>query len=308
MEQNKKTLKYKIVYGTLYAVSLLPFSLLYALSDFAYLFVSRFYRRKVVRSQLAECFPEMSEAERREVERKFYHQFCDNFVEIVKQLSMSKEEMMQRITFSGLEDVLPKFSDDNPLLMLYLGHYANWEWIASMRYWTGRVTTCQVYHPLYNKEFDQLFIHLREQYGGESIPMKQSVRRLIQLRREGTYAICGMIADQLPKWEAIHHFSPFLNHDSAVFIGTEQVAKKLDTMVYYGSMRKLRRGYYDCHFVRLTDSSRDYPDYELTDQYMQLLEADIRRAPELWLWTHKRWRRTKAEWEERQRQKETTNS
>jgi KDO2-lipid IV(A) lauroyltransferase len=109
-----------------------------------------------------------------------------------------------------------------------------------------------------------------------------------------------MIADQQPRWDAIHHFCQFLGHDSAVFIGTEELAKKFNSLVYYGSVRCIRRGYYECQLIPITINPQEMPDYEITDKYMELLEADIRQHPELWLWTHKRWTRTKEEWKERQ--------
>ena len=269
------------------------------LSDMAYPFVLAFYRRKLVRQQLTECFPEKDIKEIKAIEHAFYHQFCDTFVEMIKQFSMSKEEMMRRMVFIDQDKACANFSDEQKILFLMLGHYGNWEWIASLQYWTPDVHCSQVYHPLTDDVFDQLFLDLREQYGGECIKMRQTVRRLVQLNALGRPVICGMIADQQPRWDAIHHFCQFLNHDSAVFIGTEQIAKKLNTLVYYASVSRIRRGYYQCRVVPITLDPCSMPDYEITDKYMELLEADIREHPELWLWTHKRWTRTKEEWEER---------
>ena len=245
---------YHIVRTLFYIISLLPMRVLYIVSDMVCPFVRAFYRRKLVRQQLTECFPEKTLQEIKAIERAFYHQFCDLFVEIVKQFSMSREEMMRRMVF------------------------------------------------LDNDMFDKLFLDLREQYGGECIPMRKTVRRLLQLNAGDKPVICGMIADQQPRWDAIHHFSTFLGHDSAVFIGTEEVAKKLNSLVYYGSVSRVKRGYYECKIIPISLHPNDMPDYQITDRYMELLEQDIRQHPELWLWTHKRWTRTKEEWEERGKQ------
>ena len=300
MELNKKQkVLYHVIRTLFYLISLLPMRLLFVLSDMAYPFVLAFYRRKLVRQQLTECFPEKDIKEIKAIEHAFYHQFCDTFVEMIKQFSMSKEEMMRRMVFIDQDKACANFSDEQKILFLMLGHYGNWEWIASLQYWTPDVHCSQVYHPLTDDVFDQLFLDLREQYGGECIKMRQTVRRLVQLNALGHPVICGMIADQQPRWDAIHHFCQFLNHDSAVFIGTEQIAKKLNTLVYYASVSRIRRGYYQCRVVPITLDPCSMPDYEITDKYMELLEADIREHPELWLWTHKRWTRTKEEWEER---------
>ncbi len=274
--------------------------LLYMLSDIVCPIVHRFYRRDIVRYQLNECFPEKSCEEILKIENAFYHQFCDLFIEIIKQFSMSKEEMKKRMEFVFCDEAKETFKDKQAIMFTLLGHFGNWEWIASLQYWIPEVKCAQVYHPLYNKVLEKIFLHLREQYGGECIPMRKTVRRLIQLTSDGNPVICGMISDQQPRWDAIHHFSRLLGHDTAVFIGTEQISKKLNAHVFYGSVFRVKRGYYQCRFVPIEMNPNSVPDYQITDKYMQLLEADIREHPELWLWTHKRWSRTKKEWLERQ--------
>lgn len=300
MELNKKQrILYRFIRTTFYLISLLPMRLLYVLSDVAYPFVFAFYRRKLVRQQLTECFPEKTIKEIKDIEHAFYHHFCDLVVEMIKQFSMSKEEMMRRMVFVDGDKAFSNFSSEQPILFLMLGHFGDWEWIASLAYWTDAYCS-QVYHPLTDDVFDKLFLDLREHYGGECIPMRKTVRRLLQLNAKKQPVICGMIADQQPRWDAIHHFCQFLGHDSAVFIGTEELAKKFNSLVYYGSVRCIRRGYYECQLIPITINPQEMPDYEITDKYMELLEADIRQHPELWLWTHKRWTRTKEEWKERQ--------
>ena len=300
MELNKRQkVLYHFIRTLFYLISLFPMRLLYMLSDIAYPFVFAFYRRKLVRQQLTECFPEKDIKEIKTIERKFYHQFCDTFVEMIKQFSMSKDEMMRRMVFVDCDKALGTFNNEQKILFLMLGHFGNWEWIASLQYWTPGVHCSQVYHPLTDDVFDELFIQLREQYGGECIKMRKTVRRMIQLNAGDKPVICGMIADQQPRWDAIHHFCQFLRHESAVFIGTEELAKKLNSLVYYGSVTRVKRGYYQCRLVPITLSPQEMSDYDITDKYFELLEADIRQHPELWLWTHKRWTRTKEEWEER---------
>ena len=270
MELNKRQkVLYHFIRTLFYLISLFPMRLLYVLSDIAYPFVFAFYRRKLVRQQLTECFPEKDIKEIKTIERKFYHQFCDTFVEMIKQFSMSKDEMMRRMVFVDCDKALGTFNNEQKILFLMLGHFGNWEWIASLQYWTPGVHCSQVYHPLTDDVFDELFIQLREQYGGECIKMRKTVR------------------------------CQFLRHESAVFIGTEELAKKLNSLVYYGSVTRVKRGYYQCRLVPITLSPQEMSDYDITDKYFELLEADIRQHPELWLWTHKRWTRTKEEWEER---------
>ena len=288
---------YHILFFLLYLLSLLPMRLLYLLSDclFFPLFHIVKYRRKVVEKQLDECFPEKSMQERRAIERQFYHFFCDYLVEVIKLFSISKKEMMRRMKFVGIEQVREELKDKK-FCFLYLGHYCNWEYIASLSYWLPEIHCGQIYHRIYNQAFDELFLKLRGQFGGESILMKDTLRRILTLRNQEKKVMIGFIADQLPKWENMHHWTTFLNHDTSFFIGAERIAKQVDAALYYVDVERVKRGYYQVRFRLMTLHPKEFPDYELTDQYVRLLEESIRRQPAYWLWTHKRWKRTKEEW------------
>lgn len=288
---------YHILFFLLYLLSLLPMRLLYLLSDglFFPLFHIVKYRRKVVEKQLDECFPEKSMQERRAIERQFYHFFCDYLVEVIKLFSISKKEMMRRMKFIGIEQVREELKDKK-FCFLYLGHYCNWEYIASLSYWLPEIHCGQIYHRIYNQAFDELFLKLRGQFGGESILMKDTLRRILTLRNQEKKVMIGFIADQLPKWENMHHWTTFLNHDTSFFIGAERIAKQVDAALYYVDVERVKRGYYQVRFRLMTLHPKEFPDYELTDQYARLLEESICRQPAYWLWTHKRWKRTKEEW------------
>ncbi len=294
---------YHILFFLLYLLSLLPMRLLYLLSDclFFPLFHIVKYRRKVVEKQLDECFPEKSMQERRAIERLFYHFFCDYLVEVIKLFSISKKEMMRRMKFVGIEQVREELKDKK-FCFLYLGHYCNWEYIASLSYWLPEIHCGQIYHRIYNQAFDELFLKLRGQFGGESILMKDTLRRILTLRNQEKKVMIGFIADQLPKWENMHHWTTFLNHDTSFFIGAERIAKQVDAALYYVDVERVKRGYYQVRFRLMTLHPKEFPDYELTDQYARLLEESICRQPAYWLWTHKRWKRTKEEWLKRQQE------
>lgn len=288
---------YHILFFLLYLLSLLPMRLLYLLSDglFFPLFHVVKYRRKVVEKQLDECFPDKSMQERRAIERQFYHFFCDYLVEVIKLFSISKEEMMRRMKFVGIEQVREELKDKK-FCFLYLGHYCNWEYIASLSYWLPEIHCGQIYHRIYNQAFDDLFLKLRGQFGGESILMKDTLRRILTLRGQEKKVMIGFISDQLPKWENMNHWTTFLNHDTSFFIGAERIAKQVDAALYYVDVERVKRGYYQVTFRLMTLHPKEFPDYELTDQYARLLEKSIRHQPAYWLWTHKRWKRTKEEW------------
>lgn len=293
-------ISYHIIYVALYMVSLLPLRVLYLISDILiYPVVRCFYRRNVVRENLRGSFAGKTEEELLDIERKFYHFFADMLVEDIKAMSISKEEMMCRTTFSGIEYIEKQFRDGKKTMFCYLGHYGNWEWLATYGYWMPFAHCTQIYHPLSSAVADRMFLHVRERSGSECIPMSQTLRRLLALRDEGKNVVVGLIADQLPQWKSIHHFTTFLNRDTAVYTGTEQMARKMGGFVMYARVSRPKRGYYHCHMFPLSDNPTDTEEFYLTDLFMKLLEEDINSNPYLWLWTHKRWRRTKEQWLER---------
>ena len=296
-------LLYYLFYAGWYLLSLLPFWLLYLISDGLYYLLYHVvrYRRRVVRKNLVNSFPEKSEAEIVRIEKEFYAFFCDCAVETIKQFSMSEAEMKRRMTFTGIDELQHDMDERGAnFVFVYLGHYCNWEWIASMAlHFRAGLLSGQIYHPLYNKAFNKLFLDLRSRYGGVCIPMQDTLRRIREWKREKRNVVIGFISDQAPKWNSIHHFTPFLNQDTPVFIGTEKIGRQVNAVIYFADVTRPRRGYYECRLYRMVDDVNTLKEFEVTDIYMQHLEAMIRRAPQYWLWSHNRWKRTRQEWERR---------
>lgn len=297
---------YYILFGLWYLLSLLPLRVHYFFSDvvlYPLLFHLIGYRRKVVQDNLKGSFPEKSDRELAAIERDFYHFLCDYMVETVKTFSMSKVQMMRRMTFSGLDELVKAMDrEQKQFCFVYLGHYCNWEWIASMPYWVPSEYHCaQIYHRLRNPQMDALFLRLRNRYGGECIAMQDTLRRIIEIKRSGQKEIIGFISDQAPKWNSIHHWCDFFHRDTPVFIGTEKIGKQVDALIYYMDIKRIRRGYYHCQLKPITHQVRQIPDFELTDTFTHILEQMISAQPAYWLWSHKRWKRTKEEWIERQK-------
>lgn len=289
---------YYFLFFVWYLLSLLPLWLLYGISDGVYFplyYVIR-YRRKIVQKNLLESFPEKDFKEIVKIEKDFYHFFCDYIVETIKLFSISEKQMRKRMTFGGLEEV-NQFLETRSCV-LYLGHYGNWEWVSSLPlHFQGKeVIPGQIYHALENKSFNGLFLRLRGRFGPVNIEMTNALRSLMQLKHRKKRFIVGFIADQAPNWKNIHFWTRFLNHNSAVFIGAERIAKNVNAVVYYLDITRVKRGYYHGEFVKITDSPKDLPDYEVTVDYARRLEQSIRRAPQYWLWSHNRWKRTYEEY------------
>ncbi|MBP3725919.1 MAG: lysophospholipid acyltransferase family protein [Bacteroidaceae bacterium] len=294
-------IRYRLYYAFWYLLSLLPLRVLYGLADVAYVVVAYLvrYRRRTVRSNLQRCFPEKSEQERRQIERRFYRYFCDYVVETAKMMTMSERQIRRRMVFTNIEPLCQALSEGQSV-GLYLGHVGNWEWLSAIGYWLPQgVVNAHLYHPLEDKMMDRLFLRLRSRHSSVGIPMKETMRRLVAFRQQGKTCLIGYISDQGPKWQNIHHWLTFLGQETPVFTGAERIVKSTNQVFAYGEVTRRRRGYYQCHIHVVTREPQTMPDWQLTDTYFRLLERTIRRTPHLWLWSHKRWKRTREEFNRR---------
>ena len=295
-------MNYKLLRPLFYLLSLLPFWALYLISDFIYLIVYKIvgYRTKVVRKNLSTSFPEKSKEELRTIERQFYHWLCDYFLEALKLLSISRKQLDKRFILTNPEVITDCFKEGQNVAAI-LGHYCNWEWLSCVGkdFDNGKWKVGLIYHPLYNKVFDQLLIDIRSCVGGVPVPKKDILRQQLSFKREDIMSIFGYISDQSPKWENIHLWLPFLNHDTPVFTGGERIMRKMNDAVFYVEMARPKRGYYTCTYHLITKDPNSLPEHEITRIFFQMLEKTIQKTPQYYLWSHNRWKRTHEEYNRR---------
>lgn len=290
-----KNLTYYLSFALWFIISLLPLWVFYRLSDGLYYLVYHVvrYRRRVVYANLRSSFPEKSEAEIEHIAKDFYSFFCDYIVETLKFFSMGEKNIRKRMKFEGLNQVKEDFANGRSV-SVYLGHYCNWEWISSLGLHLDEQCG-QIYHPLENATLDRLFLYMRGRFKAQSIKMDDTFLTILKWKKEGRKNIVGYIADQVPGYNNIHYWADFLHHDTPVFTGAERISKIMDTAVYYIDVERPRRGYYVARFIKIADSLNEHPVFFATEQYFRLLEKNIQRAPQYWLWSHKRWKRTREE-------------
>lgn len=296
-----KEFLYNIVYGIFYLASKLPYRVLYAISDIAYLVLYNIvrYRRDIVRSNITSAFPEKSMEECIAIEHGFYRWFCDYFVETVKLMSVSRQELLRHIEFRGTDKIEECF-DRGQTCAGILGHYGNWELLSA----TGLVIKKHpeaviglIYHPLRSQLFDRLFINMRQSMGGVCVPKKDILRYLVSFRSQNLMNLFGYIADQAPRYRNIHLWLPFLNHDTPVFTGAERIMRKMNNAVFYIDVERPERGKYIYTFKLMTDKPGEMPEFEITKKFFVMLEQTIRREPRFYLWSHNRWKRTREEFD-----------
>ena len=301
-----KNIAFWVIYGTWYALSLMPLWLHYLFSDILYLvlaYVLR-YRHRVVWKNLKTSYPDKSDKELKTLQRGFYRHFCDILVETVKYTSITDRNIMRRMTFKGADKVAEILNSGQSVALL-LGHYGNWEWVSSLVLWvrpliTNNTVMGQIYHPLENEVINRVVLKTRDRMKSDSVSMKETLRWIIGNKRDGRPTILGYINDQVPKWENIHHWLTFLNHpDTPVFTGIERIVHSQNQAAVYLDVKCVGRGRYDCEFQVITRNPGEMGEFELTDIYFQRMEQTINRAPQYWLWSHNRWKRTREEFDRR---------
>ena len=285
---------YYVVYGVLYLVSLLPLGLLYGLSDcIAFLMYAVIrYRRGVVLSNLAIAFPELSAADRLRIARRFYRNFTDNFIETIKLLSASERFLRNRLVIDNPE-LLDYYYDQGRKLQLHLGHCFNWE-IANVAMPTRtRYSFLVAYMPVENKTFERVFKHLRGRTGSVLLPATRMNKAIIAHRHEQYMLV--LVADQAPSGVENSFWLNFFDRPTAFIRGPERGARIADIPAVFVRLYKPRRGYYRAELITIAEHPRELPEGELTRRFARLLEDAIRKQPDSWLWSHKRWKHM---WEE----------
>lgn len=283
-------LVYLLAYPLIWGISMLPFRLLYLFSDIVYFFVYRIigYRKKTVRENLALALPKLSDEERLIIEKKFYHHMCDMFLETIKTMNISKEEICSRFVFKNI-DMYKELEKQGKSVAIICSHYASYEWIISMNYYSD-FTAYGIYKQLKNPYFDKLVHKIRSRFNAKLITTKQTVPTIINNNKNNVLALYGFASDQSPKAKGALHWSNFMGIDVPVHVGAEMLSKRYNMNLVYLNTKKVKRGHYEATLELLSDNPKEIPNFELTDQYLHLLEKQIYEAPEFYLWTHKRWK------------------
>lgn len=283
-------LVYILAYPLLWLISILPFRLFYLLSDFVCFIIYRIvgYRKKVVRKNLALTLPNLSKSELKVIEKKFYHHMCDMFMETIKTMSISPEEMDRRFQITNLE-LVNEYAKKGKSVILVASHYASYEWLLTINPKLD-FKGIAVYKRVANPYFDKLVRKIRSKYNTELVETRKAIPTMAQNQRNGVLSMYGLASDQSPKLDRIFHSMKFMGVEVPVHTGAEMLAKKYDLSVIFVKVKKVARGYYQATFVSIADNPKDYENYDITEKYLREVEKQIYEAPEYYLWTHKRWK------------------
>jgi KDO2-lipid IV(A) lauroyltransferase len=279
---------YYVIYGFVYGLSLLPYWFIYGFADILFLLLYYVigYRRKLVMENLRNAFPEKTEEQLRLISRRFYRDFIDNFLEAVKLLSISRRELDKR--FRCDYSLIERLYAEGKSCQLHLGHVFNWEYANAACSASVPFKFLVVYMPVRSKPVDRLFRKLRERFGTILLPATEMRKAMIPYRREQSVLV--LVADQNPGSPQNSYWCDFMGRPAPFVKGPEKGARFNNIPAIFASIRKVKRGYYKADLVMGAQEPRDLPEGELTRRFVRFLENEIREQPEIWLWSHRRWK------------------
>lgn len=279
---------YYLLYAFFYVLSLLPWSFIYFISDIAYCiiyYVIR-YRRQIVLDNLTIAFPEKTEQEKQVIAKEFYHNFVDNFIEVIKMFSISKKELNQR--FTGNFEILNEICASGKSVQVHLGHFFNWEF-ANIFFASNVVYPfLVVYMPIENKAIDKIFYKIRTRFGTHLIAATQYRKDFGPFAKD-KYALI-LVGDQNPANPDKSYWTEFFGRKVPVVKGPERGAVMNDNAIVMAKLTKIKRGFYNAHLELLTDEPTTLPEGEITKRMISFFEDSIREQPSNYLWSHRRWK------------------
>ena len=278
---------YYIVYGFLYVLSLLPFAVIYLVSDVIYglLYYVFGYRKKVVMGNLAIAFPEKTKPERKAIAKQFYKNFVDTFIETVKLLSLSDAEFDKRCKgdFASINALAAQGKN----IQMLGGHQFNWEYANLLLSRHIRVPFIGVVANVENKVFNRIYFKFRARYGTILIPNSSFQRQMAELMKK-QYSLC-LLADQNTS-PARGYWLNFMGKPVPFIMGPHKAIMKFKPAVVYFNYKKVKRGHFEFEVSEILEDVSNFSAEKLALKYRDHLEEIIRSQPDNYLWSHRRWK------------------
>ncbi|MGM0648668.1 MAG: lysophospholipid acyltransferase family protein [Bacteroidota bacterium] len=291
----RAVLHYLFIEPFAYLLAVLPFPIQRGLSKILYFIIYHLigYRKNVVRDNLSRSFPDKSAEERKRIEKKFFLHLTDIMLETLKMLTISLKTASRHIIIpEDSQKHLDRYNQIGQTTIIAFGHYGCWEWTNIGYHTKFDVPVAGIYHPLSDPWFEKLMFRLRTRFGSIPVRMNETYRYMVNHSNE-TYNM-AFIADQSPS--ARHaYWTIFLNQETGFYNGVEKMAKKLNLPVLFLSFDKIKRNYYQMNIELITDDPQSTQEGEITQTYIRKLEKRIQEKPEYWLWSHRRWKRSRPE-------------
>ena len=274
-------------------IGLLPFKLMYLLSDFLSFILLRVvkYRVDVVRYNLKSSNLKLTVKGIKKLIKNFYSHFCDIYLEMIKLDRMNKIDVEKRLKILNPE-IANKYLKEDKSVILLVSHYGGYEWCTALDYFF-EYKVAAIYTPLKDKELENLTIKSRARHGMKLISRYNALNDIRDLEKSGSNYMYGFMADQSPQIRKINYWTEFLGVEVPAFTGAERMAKELNIPVVFAKMSKLSRGKYEMRLELIAENPNEFKDFEITEKYLRLVEKQIHEKPDYYFWTHNRFKHRK---------------
>ena len=274
----------------LYFISRMPLKILYIFSDIIF-FLNHYivgYRKKIITQNIRNSFPEKSDEEIAQIRKKFYLNFSDYLVETVKSFSISEVETRVRMQHIN-QELFHEAQKEGKNIILLAGHVFNWEWINAL----AKLVPQDHCHPVYRKVnsafWEDQMKKVRNKFGNEALEANDVIKNILRTKNDGN-SIYMFVADQTPHVANVNYGLEFLNQRTPAFIGYDKLATRLDLAFFYCDMKKVKRGHYQVNYYRIYPDGEKFVPNEVVKKFHKLLENTIKRSPDNYLWSHRKWK------------------
>lgn len=288
LKEYMKKVGYYLMIIFLYPIALLPSCCLNILSDFIFFIICYVvgYRKQIVLRNLENAFPKKNKAEIKILAKKFYKSFADILIEYLMYWTMSSKQLKQHVKIKNTT-LFEKYK--NRHIVFIIGHFNNWEWYNILPAYTMH-NILGLVKPIKNNNVEKLITKIRSRHGMDVVLIKNTLREILQREKNNIPSLSIFAGDQIPTANEINFWTTFLNQETPVYLGAEKIAKKINAVVIYADMFRIKRHYYEINLQLITDLPQKEPPYHITLKHITALETSILKQPESWLWSHRRWK------------------
>ncbi|MBR4848647.1 MAG: lysophospholipid acyltransferase family protein [Bacteroidaceae bacterium] len=257
----------------------------------AFILILSQYRHKVIISNLTNSFPEKSEKEIKKIARRYYFFMGEVVIDTINLVGASEKRKDHVVEWVNAKETNEKQQGKDWIAMG--AHYGCWEYLLLLSRQLDNSKLIGVYHPMASIVFEYFYRRLRNVSDKLiQVPMKQTILHFLRNRKNGYGTVMGLVADQSPTLRPDTHWFKFLNQHTAFHDGGEAMALKFNLPVYFAYSKRIAPGRYIIRFDEIYDGKEEVAPYEITERYVRKLESMINECPEIWMWSHRRWKQT----------------
>ncbi|TXF79069.1 lysophospholipid acyltransferase family protein [Chryseobacterium sp.] len=275
-------------------ISHLPLKILYVFADLIFFFTFYVfgYRKKVVRENIRNSFPDKSEQDLQKIRKNFFINFSDYLVETVRSFSISQHELRVRVQHLNRE-VFEEAKEEKKNIILLAGHVFNWEWFNALAQIVPQEHCHPVYRKVNNEFWENQIKKIRNSYGNEALEANDVIKHIFRNTNDGN-SIYMFVADQTPHVDLVDFGLEFLHQRTPAFIGYDKLATRMDLVFVYCEMKKVKRGFYQVNYHRIYPDGEKFTQFEVVKKFHRQLENTIRKRPDNYLWSHRKWKNAHA--------------